>query len=817
MDTKNLIGMRVRNVATNAVGTIKHIQNGYVEVDFYGDICKFLFPSAFTKTLELEDEMLQEQLQSDGVNASFTEFKKNYSILINNEIEYLKEIGGKKYKIIDGKKIMTSKSAYIYSFDTDIEMHYPDNTLIKLWFPNKIMIAYIISCDNFTIFIRIAEDIGDFVKSVEFTSEQWQLLEALTERINDMQPRGNLLAYEIACNGRKMISHGQNVKSGQNLAFNRATSERITFIWGPPGTGKTEVLSNIALEHIKKGRRVLMLSYSNVSVDGALLRVAQKSDFEKNGIVRYGYPRTKELIEDSHYTSYQIVLHKNPELANKYQELSERKKKLKKRDPDRLIIDNELKRIRQLLSNQEKELVHKAAFVATTVSKATVDKAIYMQKFDVVIFDEASMAYVPQIVFAAGMAKSYFICLGDFCQLSAVVQNKTDNRLVRDIFQYTGITSAVENNQGHEWLVMLDTQYRMHYEIANFVSKYMYHSKLKTSEKIYESRNEIASMAPCEGAAMSLIDLSGMFSVCTKTKDNSRINLLSALICMRIAEKFIGNYEVGIITPYSAQSRLILSMLRDIQSVNKLWLGVSCATVHQFQGSEKPVIIYDAVDCYRMSYPGVLLTSQKNDTADRLFNVALTRAKGKFILVANTDYLIRKNISRKLMFTKSMYQLMSRNLRKKGLGLLDELMPLEKDNPTIYVEDRETSWSRFIKDIQSAQSKIHIDIPDVIDCDNGNIDELIGILNIKQTEKISICIRKPENINLPESFQQYEKICNFVTTPVTIIDGKVVWFGQPLYSDDFISEGEILDTEYFPCVRFEGNYSARLLQSFLEI
>lgn len=129
--------MRARNVATNAVGTIKHIQNGYVEVDFYGDICKFLFPSAFTKTLELEDEMLQEQLQSDGVNASFTEFKKNYSILINNEIEYLQEVGGKRYRIIDGKKIGASKSAYIYSFDTDIEMHYPDNTLIKLCLKTK--------------------------------------------------------------------------------------------------------------------------------------------------------------------------------------------------------------------------------------------------------------------------------------------------------------------------------------------------------------------------------------------------------------------------------------------------------------------------------------------------------------------------------------------------------------------------------------------------------------------------------------------------------------------------------------------------------
>ena len=57
----------------------------------------------------------------------------------------------------------------------------------------------------------------------------------------------------------------------------------------------------------------------------------------------------------------------------------------------------------------------------------------------------------------------------------------------------------------------------------------------------------------------------------------------------------------------------------------------------------------------------------------------------------------------------------------------------------------------------------------------------------------------------------------YVTTPVTIVDKSIIWFGQPLYAADFISEGEILDTEYFPCVRFEGKYSARLLQAFLEM
>ena len=70
------------------------------------------------------------------------------------------------------------------------------------------------------------------------------------------------------------------------------------------------------------------------------------------------------------------------------------------------------------------------------------------------------------------------------------------------------------------------------------------------------------------------------------------------------------------------------------------------------QGSEKDVIVYDAVDCYRIPYPGMLLTSTGNNYANRLFNVALTRAKGKFIGVANIAYMDNKNLSSNLMFER---------------------------------------------------------------------------------------------------------------------------------------------------------------------
>ena len=817
LDTQELVGMRVMNTSTHAIGTIEYIRDGIVAVDYHGDISKYSYPSAFAGLLELEDEELQEEIQDAGIGASFDNFKRDYRFAIINEIDFLKATGGKKYKIIDGEKLPSKSGEYLYAFDTDTDLHFPDGTAIKLWFPDNIVPGYVVSCEDFTILIRTMEYIGESIESVEFTSEQWQLLEALMERLEEMEPSAGSLAYEIACNGRKQITKWQSIKCGQNQAFNRATSEEITFIWGPPGTGKTETLANIALEHIENGRRVMMLSYSNVSVDGALLRVAKKADLPDGMVIRYGYPRTKELLESKTLTSYQYVLHKNPEKAVEYQELNERKKKLKRKDPERIEINKKLNKIREYLLEEEKELIHRSAFVATTVSKATVDKAIYTQRFDVVIFDEASMAYVPQIVFSAGIARDYFVCLGDFCQLPAIVQNNAEERLTRDIFEHTGITSAVENNQGHKWLVMLDLQYRMHQDIADFVSEHMYQGRLKTSERITDSRNEIAACHPCPDAAMSLVDLSGMYSVCTKTMDGSRINIMSALMCLRLAEKNISQYDVGIITPYSAQSRLMLSMIRDIQEYDKRWLKVSCATVHQFQGSEKPVIIYDAVDCFRMPYPGTLLTSLKNDTANRLFNVALTRAKGKFVLVANIDFLERKNISKKLIFTKAMNLIRKENHDIEGNYALDELMPLETEEPIVYVEDRETSWKIFISDIKSAKSKVHIDAPDVIDDNDEAIAELIEILANKKDEGLEICIRLPEEVDVPEGLQEYTRVFGYVTNPVTIIDKKIVWFGQPLYAADFISEGEILDTEYFPCMRFIGAHTARSIQAFLEM
>ena len=824
----DIIGKRVMERNSGRIGTIKNIKDEIISIEFHDEIYDYPYPSCFTKNIELEDETVQDIMQDIGIRSSFDRFICEYTSAINKEIYFLKSTGGKKYYAFDGhilkSKASYSKEKFFYTFDTDTDIHFQNDTPIKIYLKDRLIKGHIVNSDDFTMTVCIYEYIGEKIETIQFNVEQWLLLEKLVNQLYHMTYDDNTIAYQIACTGTTKIQSNQRITLGCGNAIKHALNNPITFIWGPPGTGKTETLANISMEYMKLGKRVLMLSYSNVSVDGALIRLAkkltEKMDNPDGKVIRYGYPRMEEIVNSEILYSYLYVMRKHPELKKQYDELTEQKQKLKSRskfkyDEIRLKqeknrIDEQLHKIRQMLLDEEKRLISSISFVATTVSKAVIDEAVFSQKFDAVIFDEASMAYIPQIIFASGLAKSHFVCLGDFCQLPPIVQEPTNEKLKKDIFAFTGITGAVEQRYSHQWLVMLNTQYRMHSQIADFVNKNMYNGLLATDKKIDSERNKIAA-----GRPVSMIDLSGTYSVCTRTRDKSRVNLMSAMLCIRVAEKYIDKYDVGIITPYNAQSRLIFSIIRDLREKDEKYMRMSSATVHQFQGSEKSVIIYDATDCFRCAYPGTLLTSTKNDTANRLFNVAMTRAKAKFIIVANKDYFIRKHISPHLMFTKLIDYISDNQLQLSEDEFVTQVFSDNTETSAVYVNDKKICFDLYIENLMKANKKIVIDLHGFIDDDDKKMEKLLQCLKTLQKRNISIMLKTDSNVVLPDEFAAYILSDCYVSTPVTVIDNQIVWFGQPLFADDFISEKSLVETKYFPCFRFSGKHMAKELKLFL--
>ena len=95
--------------------------------------------------------------------------------------------------------------------------------------------------------------------------------------------------------------------------------------------------------------------------------------------------------------------------------------------------------------------------------------------------------------------------------------------------------------------------------------------------------------------------------------------------------------RVFIVSPYRAHARLLSLMLRE----QKLEGEVEAGTVHTFQGSEAPVVIFDTV-VDEPHWKVNLFIPAINEEIRRLLNVAVTRAQSRLVLVGDFNYIHRQ-------------------------------------------------------------------------------------------------------------------------------------------------------------------------------
>lgn len=848
----NLIGEKVKNKIFGD-GVVVGCDSSIIKVKFdnLSDVKKFEFPDCHGKYITFNNKLIDNEVSKLSLNhnkemqkekshniVKYTinktkntnkksnntmikrydnvkDFCDEYKKEIENEVTWLKKNGSKKQKIFDGKLIEKNNKTFIYSFETDDELFYPNGTPINIWINNTSVLANVISCIEFNMLLSTTTNLGDSISITDFSAHSWKLLESLEDRLDEISKNPNEIVSSLIVDGYNKLNIREKIKVGQNTAIEMSHKQPITFVWGPPGTGKTQTLAEIAISHMKKGNRVLMLSYSNVSVDGAIIRVNKLLGNTKSGeVLRYGYARSKELIDDNCITVHKYIINKHKDFLLREKELFKEREITNKNSQRYLDIEKQLIKIQKNLKYEEKVAIRNAKFIATTVSKAIVDNTIKNDRFDVVIFDEASMAYIPQVVFSAFLAKKHFVCMGDFRQLPPIIQSNQKSNLMFDIFEYSAITKAVDMRIGHDWLCMLDVQYRMHSTISDFVSDNIYSKMLKTYAETNLIRDGIINSKLFKGHSLCLADLSKMPSVCLRTSDNSRINILSAMISFSMALKVEGEYEVGIITPYRAQSKLLHSMIRDLDTFNHKLNKISSATVHQFQGSEKDIIIYDAVDCYVMKYPGILLTSTENNLANRLFNVSMTRAKGKFIGVTNVEYMLNKSISKNLMFSKIINDQHLSESCLHGTDLI--IKECENDNKIIKVFNSKDYEDRLFKDIISLKKEIRIDIPGKCE-DSTFLKRFVKNINDLNRKGVKVVVRVSNKKNVPNYFKHICIENPYIYNELIMIDKKIIWIGATLSNFNFKSEGIEVKVKYRPIIRFIGKYTANTLYGFLQM
>lgn len=277
----------------------------------------------------------------------------------------------------------------------------------------------------------------------------------------------------------------------------------------------------------------------------------------------------------------------------------------------------------------EARIVANARVVMCTLTNAHLAPVMTGERFDVLIAEEAGMAALPALFYAACLCRRRAIMVGDPRQLPPIVQSNDERvrrAIGRNIFEV-----AVPDPACSEAVAMLEVQYRMHPAIGALVGRLSYGGRL-VHRADPAATAAIAARAPFPGAPIAIVDTSGRTTCQRAPKGASRLNLASAELTAELAHEAVraGTTSIGVITPYAAQAVEI----RRLLAARGVADTVECSTIHRFQGRECDVVILDLVDAAPLR-PSALVTGAPN-----LLNVSISRARGKLVIVADVAFFL---------------------------------------------------------------------------------------------------------------------------------------------------------------------------------
>lgn len=488
----------------------------------------------------------------------------------------------------------------------------------------------------------------------------------------------------------------ENQQEAVRKALSLESGCEILLIQGPPGTGKTTTITEIVKQYQKlhKHYKILITSQSNQAVDNVLEKICISPN-NPNGedkIFRIGNDKRKMSEISKQYTPEKV-------LDKILKENKERIKRNKITDSNK-SIESKLQELQQGFLQALETLSSKTASnVDTTKAKYKRDnetfklftkdirlffgtllgisswKSFRDVVFDVVIIDEAGRATLSELLVPCIKAKR-IILVGDHKQLAPVVDDDVIVKLSADSKKggieykadkkdvttslFERLFERMESSRDEcEYLYnfrhTLTYNYRAHKSICNLYSNAFYDGKLKTKPEI--SKLKVHKLKAFKANAVWL-DTGKRSDKEDKQQGTGKINHCNTGIIYHtlksLKEQILTSKEItdiGIITPYKAQSDLLKRKLKDIQEdYKKNDIRIDIGTVDSFQGSDRDMIIYDCVRSSKAKNTQKVKQARQGGKIDfiadeKRLNVSLSRAKKLLLIVGDKEYLRTASVS----------------------------------------------------------------------------------------------------------------------------------------------------------------------------
>ena len=424
------------------------------------------------------------------------------------------------------------------------------------------------------------------------------------------------------------------LNDSQKSAVARALADPDLFlIHGPPGTGKTTTLVEMVRQAVRKGNQVLVTAPSNLAVDHLAMGL-YRAGVE---VVRLGHP--VRVMEELLPATLEMRLEKHPDwresrkLAREARSLFGKADKWTRARPEPGEKRETREEARKLLQDARtlerqalRAILRDCPVVAATATGLEPD-IVEDRRFDLVVLDEAAQATEPAAWAAISLADKVVLA-GDPCQLPPTVLSEEAAREGLAV----SLLERLMGMLGPKHQALLEVQYRMDPAISRFPNDEAYCGRLADDETVVaravpEWRQD--EIGVWTDAAVRLIDTAGSGWEDEEEEGGaSRVNPGEArrvvLEARRLLDAGVLPVELGIITPYAGQARLIRQLLDDER--------VEVDSVDGFQGREKDVILLSLVRSNASGEIGFLREKRRT-------HVAITRPRRLLLVVGDSATL----------------------------------------------------------------------------------------------------------------------------------------------------------------------------------
>ena len=207
-----------------------------------------------------------------------------------------------------------------------------------------------------------------------------------------------------------------------------------------------------------------------------------------------------------------------------------------------------------------------------------------------------------------------------------------------------GISAQVVASTARFSMAVSRALLRLLHAIGKVVSGLAYGYRLLDSPGVASRTARFREVGPWSGETVLLVDTGPLKSACIREPGSySRANPMQAVAAAALINRALddGCSSVGLITPYRAQARLLERLGRRLERAS----DVVAATVHRLQGGERDWVLLDLVDAFPAAGAS-RLTGKDADAALRLLNVAISRARGKLLVLADVEFIRRAHPAR---------------------------------------------------------------------------------------------------------------------------------------------------------------------------